>query len=224
MAKEVLVGMGKKDSEKKSKALKNVPKFISVSELTDAMVEEKKVSEKEGGKILGVEDKTLDIVEVLRMHDDVILPEYQTEGSSGMDIRAYFKSVTDLKQLNQDTHPIEVTVNGAIMLPSGSRVIIPSGLKISMPIGMEAQVRSRSGLSLKKGLVVSQGIGTIDSDYRGEIGICITNIGKSKQYILKGERICQLVFAKVEKIQLAEIDQLSSTERGEGGFGSTGEK
>lgn len=168
--------------------------------------------------------KILKKVEVVKLDESIELPKYETNGSSGMDIRAYFESKLDCKQLNTDTHPIEFLKGGKLMIPPGARVMIPSGLKISMPNGIEAQVRSRSGLSSKKGLVVSQGTGTIDSDYRGEIGICITNVSKSKQYIVNGERVCQLVFQRVEKIKFVEIEELNSTERGDGGFGSTGEK
>tara|TARA_R110000803_G_scaffold210835_1_gene284181 strand:+ start:47777 stop:48406 length:630 start_codon:yes stop_codon:yes gene_type:complete len=152
------------------------------------------------------------------------LPNYETPEASGMDLRAVFEKKEDVKQCNSDTMPIEVNEKkGILMIPSGARVLINSDLRIAIPIGYEAQLRSRSGLAVKKGLVVSQGTGTIDSDYRGKLGLCITNVGKSAQYIENGERVCQIVFQKVERISWKEVLDLSDTVRGDGGFGSTGQ-
>ena len=152
------------------------------------------------------------------------LPKYETKEASGMDLRAVFETKEDVKQCNTDTAPIEVNEKkGFLRIPSGARVIISSDLKIAIPVGYEAQIRSRSGLAVKKGLVVSQGVGTIDSDYRGGLGLCITNNSKSPQYIENGERVCQIVFQKVERVSWLEVSQLSDTLRGDGAFGSTGQ-
>lgn len=132
------------------------------------------------------------------------LPAYETTGSAGMDLRA------NLKQ--------------AIHLQPRERVLIPTGLKIQLPEGYEAQVRPRSGLSLKEGIIVLNSPGTIDSDYTGEIGVIIVNHGKQAFIIQNGDRIAQLVFQKVEQVEFEVVDSLEETQRGEGGFGSTGVK
>lgn len=130
------------------------------------------------------------------------LPKYETTGSAGMDLRA------------NTTEPIT--------LQSLERTIIPTGLFIELPIGFEAQIRPRSGLSIKKGLSLVNSPGTIDSDYRGEIGIIMVNLSNESQTIEPGERIAQMVIAKYEQVKLEEVAILSETDRGTGGFGSTG--
>ena len=130
------------------------------------------------------------------------LPKYETSGSAGMDLRA---NTTEL-----------------ITLQSLERTIIPTGLFIELPIGFEAQIRPRSGLSTKKGLSLVNSPGTIDSDYRGEIGIIMVNLSDETQTIAPGERIAQMVIAKYEQVELVETEVLSETARGAGGFGSTG--
>lgn len=130
------------------------------------------------------------------------LPKYETTGSAGMDLRA------------NTTEPIT--------LQSLERTIIPTGLFIELPIGYEAQIRPRSGLSIKKGLSLVNSPGTIDSDYRGEIGIIMVNLSNEAQTIEPGERIAQMVIAKYEQVTFAEVEVLSETDRGAGGFGSTG--
>ena len=132
------------------------------------------------------------------------LPEYETDQSAGMDLRA------DLEE--------------AVVLDPGGRTLIPTGLYIEIPAGYEAQVRPRSGLALKRGLTVLNAPGTIDADYRGELGVILANLSQEVQSVEPGERIAQLLFAPVTRGQLVEVDVLSDTERGRGGFGSTGVK
>ncbi|MEB3429625.1 dUTP diphosphatase [Citroniella saccharovorans] len=130
------------------------------------------------------------------------LPKYETSGASGLDLKAFISSDIIMK-------PLE-------------RKIIPTGLYISMPNGIEAQIRSRSGLSYKKGLTMANGIGTIDSDYRGELKVLLVNLSTEDQIIKNGDRIAQLVFCKIESAQLKEVEFLDDTKRSEGGFGHTG--
>ncbi len=129
-------------------------------------------------------------------------PEYKTAGSAGMDIRA----------------DIEEPIN----LDSLERVLVPTGLSIELPQGAEAQIRPRSGLAVKKGLSVVNSPGTIDSDYRGEIKVILINLSKETQTVEPGERIAQMVIARYEHVELQEVEVLSETDRGAGGFGSTG--
>ena len=130
------------------------------------------------------------------------LPEYETTGSAGVDLRAQLQEPVMLKPLQ--------------------RALIPTGLYIELPDGYEAQVRPRSGLALKKGVTVLNSPGTIDSDYRGEIKVIMINLSNETTVINTGERIAQLIISKFEKVQFKEVDELNETERGEGGFGSTG--
>jgi len=132
------------------------------------------------------------------------LPHYETIASAGMDLRANLSESRTLK-------PLE-------------RSIVGTGLFIELPIGIEAQVRPRSGLAAKKGITVLNAPGTIDADYRGEIGVILVNLSNEDFIIQNGERIAQLVIAKHERAEWQEVQELSTTERGEGGFGSTGTK
>ena len=132
------------------------------------------------------------------------LPGYSTDHSAGMDLRAYLNESITLK-------PLE-------------RTLIPTGLFIELPVGYEAQVRPRSGLALKKGLSVLNTPGTIDADYRGEIGVILINLSNQEVTIESGERICQMVIAKHEQAELIQVEVLNETDRGAGGFGSTGVK
>jgi dUTP pyrophosphatase len=132
------------------------------------------------------------------------LPHYETEASAGMDLRA--------------------SLNESIVLKPLERTIVKTGLFIELPIGFEAQVRPRSGLAAKKGITVLNAPGTIDADYRGEIGVILVNLSNEDFTIENGERIAQLIIAKHERAQWEETIQLSETVRGEGGFGSTGVK
>jgi dUTP pyrophosphatase len=130
------------------------------------------------------------------------LPGYETVNSSGLDLKAFIDKDIVLK-------PLE-------------RAMVPTGLFISIPQGFEAQVRPRSGLAAKHGLTVLNTPGTIDADYRGEIKVILVNLSNNEFVIKSGERICQLVFAKVEQIEWEQVDILDETERGAGGFGHTG--
>lgn len=130
------------------------------------------------------------------------LPSYSTPLSAGMDIRAHLDAPVILK-------PME-------------RRLIPTGLFIELPEGFEAQIRPRSGLALKKGISVLNTPGTIDADYRGEIGIILVNLSKEEFVVEDGERICQMVINRVETATWVEVESLEKTERGAGGFGHTG--
>ena len=130
------------------------------------------------------------------------LPKYSTVQSSGMDLQANIDEPVKLK-------PLE-------------RSLVPTGMYIELPEGYEAQIRPRSGLTLKKGITVLNTPGTIDSDYRGEIGIIMINLSNETVEITPGERICQMVISRVEKIKLEETDQIDETARSSGGFGHTG--
>lgn len=132
------------------------------------------------------------------------LPSYATELSAGMDVRAFLSSPVSLA-------PME-------------RALIPTGLRIELPQGYECQLRPRSGLALKKGITLLNSPGTIDADYRGEIGVIIINLSTETVVIDDGERICQMVIAPYAQAKWIESDNLSSTERGDGGFGHTGVK
>jgi dUTP pyrophosphatase len=132
------------------------------------------------------------------------LPEYETIASAGMDLRANLAAAVTLK-------PLE-------------RMIIKTGLFIELPIGIEAQVRPRSGLAAKKGITVLNAPGTVDADYRGEIGVILVNLSNEDFTIENGERVAQLVIAKHERAAWQQVDILGETERGAGGFGSTGVK
>ena len=132
------------------------------------------------------------------------LPHYETNASAGMDLRANNPEAIIL-------HPLE-------------RTIVKTGLFIELPIGYEAQVRPRSGLAAKKGITVLNAPGTVDADYRGEIGVILVNVSNEPFTIENGERIAQLIIAKHERAEWDEVDVLSDTSRGTGGFGSTGTK
>lgn len=130
------------------------------------------------------------------------LPEYATALSAGMDLKA--------------------NINDPIKLRPMERTVVPTGLFIELPEGYEAQVRPRSGLAAKFGISVLNAPGTIDADYRGEIGVILVNLSNNDFVIQPGERIAQMVIARYERVQWNEVSVLGSTERGEGGFGSTG--
>lgn len=130
------------------------------------------------------------------------IPEYETAGSAGMDIRAFLKE--------------------EIVIRPGERKLIPTGLYLEIEKGYEAQIRARSGLALKRGICLANGIGTIDSDYRGEVGVILLNAGSEEFTVRDGDRIAQMVVLKYEKAELIPADDLSETDRGGGGFGHTG--
>ena len=131
-------------------------------------------------------------------------PGYKTVGASGMDICANVENPLTLK-------PMDI-------------VVVPTGIKMEIPEGYEVQVRARSGLAAKHGISLVNGVGTIDSDYRGEIGVIMINLGKEDFVINNGDRIAQLVAMKYERVKLEIVDELSETERNEGGFGHSGIK
>lgn len=132
------------------------------------------------------------------------VPHYETESSAGMDLRANISEAITLK-------PLE-------------RAIVKTGLFIELPVGYEAQVRPRSGLAAKKGITVLNSPGTIDADYRGEIGVILVNLSNDEFTIENGERVAQMVISKHEHISWEEVEVLGETTRGSGGFGSTGNK
>lgn len=132
------------------------------------------------------------------------LPSYETIASAGMDLRA--------------------NISEPIVLEPLQRALIPTGLFMELPIGYEAQVRPRSGLALKKGITCLNSPGTVDADYRGEIGVILANLSNETFVVENGERIAQMVIAKHERAEWIEVEILSETERGTGGFGSTGVK
>lgn len=131
-----------------------------------------------------------------------ILPQYETEGSAGMDIRAY--------------------IDEPAVIEPGCRALIPTGLFMEIPPGYEVQIRARSGLAVKHGIGLTNGVGTIDSDYRGEIKVSLINWGDEPFTVNNGDRIAQMVVARYESAYLEQVEQLSETDRGDGGFGHTG--
>jgi len=143
-------------------------------------------------------------VEVKRREgcDDLPLPRYMSEGASGMDLVA--------------------AVEGEVTLAPGEVKLIPTGIHIAVPSGYEAQVRPRSGLALKHGVTVLNTPGTVDSDYRAEVGVVLANLGREAFVVRRGMRVAQMVIAPTCRAQLVEVEELSETERQLGGFGSTG--
>lgn len=143
-------------------------------------------------------------VERLPHAEGLDLPAYETAGSAGMDLRA------------------ALAEGETLLLEPGQRKLIPTGLKIALEPGYEAQVRPRSGLALKHGISAPNAPGTIDSDYRGEIGVILINHGELPFEIKRGDRVAQMVIARYEQAQMVEVPALDETDRGDGGFGSTG--
>lgn len=141
-------------------------------------------------------------VKRLRNSDGLELPEYATPSSAGMDLLA--------------------ATDGPLSIEPGERVLVATGIAIALPPGFEAQIRPRSGLALKNGVTVLNAPGTIDADYRGEIGVILINHGKETFFVERGMRIAQIVFAKINVAGWDEVSSLPESERAEGGFGSTG--
>ena len=141
---------------------------------------------------------------IKRLSKEVSLPKYETSGSSGMDLAA--------------------NIDANINIDPGKTAIIPTGLALSIPKGFEVQIRPRSGLAAKQKISVLNTPGTIDADYRGEIKVILINLGRENFKVEKGLRIAQMVVCPIVQAQLKEVDDLSKTERGKGGFGSTGAK
>lgn len=144
------------------------------------------------------------IVQIKRLpHSEGLeLPGYETIAAAGMDIRA--------------------AVENVVVIKAGERMLIPTGLSIALPVGYEAQIRPRSGLAIKKGITMLNSPGTIDADYRGEVKLIVINHGKEDVEINRGDRVAQMVIAPVVQAQIVEVNELSETSRGSGGFGSTG--
>ena len=143
-------------------------------------------------------------INVTKLNKNAILPEYQTSGAAAADVHA--------------------CLDEAVTLEPMERRIIPTGLAMAIPEGYEVQIRARSGLSIKHGIAMVNGVGTIDSDYRGEVGVLIINLGQEAFTIEPGMRIAQMVLGKYEQISWQEVDVLDDTARGAGGYGSTGIK
>jgi len=148
----------------------------------------------------------LSTLRILRLPhaEGLALPAYETAGSAGMDLRA------------------AVPEDAPMTLEPGARALVPTGLKIALEQGWEAQIRPRSGLALKHGISAPNTPGTIDSDYRGEVGVILINLGQEPFVIKRGERIAQMVIAAVAQATVVEVETLDETARGAGGFGSTG--
>jgi dUTP pyrophosphatase len=141
-------------------------------------------------------------IKVLPGNEDIPLPEYATGGSAGLDLRA--------------------AVGEPIILKSKERALVPTGIIIGLPKGFEAQVRPRSGLAVRNGIMLVNSPGTIDSDYRGEIKVIMFNSGDEPFEIKRGDRIAQLIISKYERVVLKKVDEIEETSRGDGGFGHTG--
>ncbi len=141
---------------------------------------------------------------IKRLSKNINLPKYETEGSSGMDLSA--------------------NINSKIKIKPGESSIIPTGISVSIPKNFEIQIRPRSGLAAKNQISVLNTPGTIDADYRGEIKVILINLGKNTFTIEKGARIAQMVLCPIEKAKIKEVENLEKTNRGSGGFGSTGSK
>lgn len=149
-----------------------------------------------------VMDAKKTVLKIQRLAHNVNVPEYKTEGAAGMDLCAAISEPMELK-------PLE-------------RKLVPTGLKIELEHGYEAQIRPRSGLSIKHGISLINCVGTIDEDYRGEVCIPIVNLSNQTYVIQPGERVAQMIIAKYEQAKIEIVTELSETTRGEGGFGSTG--
>lgn len=142
------------------------------------------------------------LIKKLNHAKDLPLPNYESVSAAGMDLRA--------------------ALNETVVLKPGERKLIPTGLQMAVPEGYEAQIRPRSGLAIKNGITMLNTPGTIDADYRGEVKVIAVNLGENDFEINHGDRIAQLVIAPVTQFPVVEVDELTETERGEGGFGSTG--
>lgn len=135
---------------------------------------------------------------------DLPLPSYETEHAAGMDVRAALEE--------------------RITIWPGGRALVPTGLKIELPVGYEAQIRPRSGLAIRNGITLLNSPGTIDADYRGEVKVIMINHGDEEFHINHGDRIAQMIIAPVTQVRMQQTEELNDSERGEGGFGSTGVK
>jgi dUTP pyrophosphatase len=147
-------------------------------------------------------DQPLLEIEILTGNDDLGLPAYATQGSAGLDLRA--------------------ALTADLVLKPGERGVVPTGFKMAIPEGYEGCVRPRSGLALKQGLTLTNAPGTIDSDYRGEVKVLVINLGQEPVTLKRGDRVAQLLVSPVARAQVRQVESLTHTSRGEGGFGHTG--
>lgn len=141
-------------------------------------------------------------IRIQKIGPSALIPEYQTDGASAVDLHA--------------------CIDDSVVLKVGETLVVPTGIALELPSGIEAQVRARSGLAAKYGIGLVNGIGTIDSDYRGEVGVILINWGQAEFIIEPQMRIAQMVFSKYEKVKFEEVDSLTVSERAKGKFGSTG--
>lgn len=141
-------------------------------------------------------------VKILKLKPNAVIPQYQTEHAAAMDVHACLDA------------PVTIEPFG--------RTVIPTGFAIELPPGYETQIRARSGLSLKHGITMANGVGTIDADYRGEYGVILVNLGDEPFTVEPGMRVAQIVIAPVERVEWTEVDEVSETARSKGGYGSTG--
>lgn len=166
----------------------------------------------------------METVKVINLSNNP-LPKYETKGAAGMDLRADFSRITPenpvIFKAGSGYFDFEKKM---LRIDPMARVLIPTGLKVALPENIEMQIRPRSGMALKKGLTVINTPGTVDEDYRGEVGVPIINLNPEPVWIEAGERICQAVFNEITRVTWEEVDILDETERGEGGFNSTGSK
>lgn len=149
------------------------------------------------------------------------LPTYGTAEAAGCDLRAELSLVNDKFLFNAKRCTSDDKIMMVIIHPGG-RALIPTGLHIALPVGYEAQIRPRSGLALKNGITVLNTPGTIDSDYRGDVGVILVNHGLEQFCVMQGDRIAQMVINKIEQVDFVQVAELDETSRGAGGFGSTG--
>lgn len=143
-------------------------------------------------------------IRLKKVHPNAVLPEYQTEHAAGMDVAA--------------------CIDEPMIIASHGRAIIPTGFAIALPAGYEAQIRGRSGMAAKFGIMPANGVGTIDADYRGEVGVILLNTSTEPFTVEPGMRVAQMVIAKYERASWSEVTELDETPRGKGGYGSTGHK
>jgi dUTP pyrophosphatase len=141
-------------------------------------------------------------IEILAGNEDLGVPAYATVGSAGLDLRA--------------------ALTGDLVLKPGERGVVPTGFKMAIPDGYEGCVRPRSGLALKQGLTLTNAPGTIDSDYRGEVKVLVINLGQEPVTLKRGDRVAQLLVSPVARVQIRQVESLTNTSRGEGGFGHSG--
>lgn len=158
-------------------------------------------------------------IKIKKLFNDVTIPEYATSGSAGFDLSVHNFKLLYREGLQKEN--FDISHKEEIEIMRGDRILCGCGFSLEIPNGYELQVRSRSGNSLKKGLIIANSPGTIDSDYRGEIGVIITNLSNGIMLVKKGDKLGQGVVKEYYNANFIEVNELGYTERGEGGFGST---